>query len=93
MRWMALIGASIVILACLGGFFLGWKNFIAIWKSYQHYLKEIAENTWVVVCGVFVRSTDSLLMKNNGDNPCEIKDSIPYINYIEDMSLFFEVTE
>lgn len=93
MNWIAIICAGIVVFACLGGLFLGWKNFLTIRKSHKNYLKEITDSTWVTVCGLLVRTSDSLLMKNNGDDPCKSKETIPYINYIKDIDMFYEVAE
>lgn len=89
MKYLIESGAVLAILACIMGLFISWKNFFHNSNASKAYEQALVENKWLDFCGLFVRQKDSLLMKNTGDDPNKVRGPISYVNYIQDMSLFY----
>lgn len=89
MKYLIESSAVLAILACILGLFISWKNFFRNINASKAYEQALANTKWLDFCGSFVRQKDSLLMKNTGDDPNKVRESVPYVNYIKDMSLFY----
>lgn len=89
MKYFIGSGAALAILACILGLCISWKNFFRNSNASKAYEQALAKTKWLDSCGLFVRQKDSLLMKNTGDDPNKVREPIPYVNYIQDMSLFY----
>ncbi len=82
-------GAIFAILGCIMGLWVSWKNFFHNNNASKAYERALAKIKWLDYCGLFVRQEDDLLMKNTGDDPDKVRKPIPYINYMQDISLFY----
>ncbi len=89
MKYLIEGGAALAILACILGLCISWQNFFRNSNASKAYEQALAETKWLDFCGLFVRQKDSLLMKNTGDDPKKVREPVPYVNYIQDMSLFY----
>lgn len=89
MKYLIESSATLAILACILGLCISWKNFFRNSNASKAYEQALANTKWLDFCGLFVRQKDSLLMKNTGDAPNKVRESVPYVNYIQDMSLFY----
>ena len=89
MKYFIESSAVFAILACILGLYISWKNFFRNSNSSKAYEQALARTKWLDFCGFFIRQKDSLLMKNTGDDPNKVREPIPYVNYIQDLSLFY----
>lgn len=89
MKYFIESSAVLAILACILGMCISWKNFFRNKSSSGAYKQALAKTKWLEYCGLFVRNRDSLLMKNTGEDPVKDREPVSYVNYIEDMSLFY----
>lgn len=89
MKYLIESGAALAVLACILGLCISWKNFFRNSNASKAYEQALAKTKWLDFCGLFVRQKDSLLMKNTGDDPDKVREAVPYIDYIQDMSLFY----
>lgn len=89
MKYLIESSAALVVLACILGLCISWKNFFRNSNASKAYEQALAKTKWLDFCGLFVRQKDSLLMKNTGDDPDKVRESVPYVDYIQGMSLFY----
>ena len=87
MNLLILFIGIMVIFASLCAIFIAYKNYV---KIKEHYCLCKRSGALIELCDCYVRSRSSLERKNNGGDPCNVKESIPYVDYIEDMSCFLE---
>ena len=89
MKYFIESGVALVICACISGLCISWKNFFHNRNSSKEYEQALNNIRWLDSCGLFIRHKDSLLMKNTGEDPNKVKETISYVNYIHDISLFY----
>lgn len=87
METLILIIGIIVILACVGAIFVACRNYVLIKEIYviNRRCRALMD-----LCNHFVRPVDSFRRKNNGDDPCEVTESIPYVDYVGNSNIFYK---
>lgn len=89
MRYFIEGGATLTILGCVLGLCISWKNFFCNKNSSKEYEQALTKTKWLDFCGLFVQNKDSLLMKNAGEDPDKVREPISYVDYIQDINLFY----
>jgi len=76
----------IVILACISAMIVSFKNYAIIKGNFEI---NMISSMFIGICDNFVRSIESLRRKNDGDNPCDMREKIEFINYFRDSNIFY----
>ena len=75
------VTGGLIIIVCVAALIYAVHNYRILYTAYL--------TLWMKYCGSFIRTPESLLMKNTGDDPDQPTEDIRYVDYIGDAELFY----
>lgn len=84
---LRLVISGVILLVGVISIIIAFRNYFLIKDNYK--INKLSAKA-MGLCGNFVRPQESLRRKNDGDDPCNIYESIQFVNYFKDSDIFIK---